>query len=507
MAIDTKNGTRGKTTETKSAYEPPVRQTGSLGERLARVKTTRWIRFGIVTAIFVGWVAWLGSWWVLVFWFLLADIYLTQYINWGWWKYSRNTTLRTIMGWVDAIVYALILVYFLFAFVGQNYQIPSSSLEKSLLVGDYLWVNKVTYGPRVPNTPLHFPLSQNTLPILNCKSYIEWPQWEYHRLKGLRSIERYDIVVFNFPSGDTVALNVQNPDYYTLCATEPGGRRTIHNNPQIYGEVIYRPVDRREAYVKRAVGLPGETLKIVDNTVYIDGKPLPEPENVQYNYLIQTDGSSLTAADWERIGVSVDDRLTVPVNSNIDRLSVLALGLTVKEDGTVPPIYQAPLTKAMVETTGRMSKISKVIHVPTNEYINPYPISRDYGWTRADYGEIWIPKKGESIELTMDNLALYERPIRNYEGNTLEVRDGQILINGQVATSYTFKMDYYWMMGDNRDNSADSRYWGFVPEDHVIGTPVFILVSFDKDRSFPGIRWERVFHSAVSDKDLLDAGR
>ena len=197
--------------------EEYVRQTGSLKERLGRVKTTRWWRFGIVALIYVLWTIWMGNPWLLLGLILLGDIYLTQFLPWGAWKGLKNKTLKTIMSWVDAIIYALVLVYFLFLFVGQNYQIPSSSLEKSLLTGDFLWVNKVTYGPRVPQTPLHFPLAQNTLPFFNCKSYIETPQLSYHRLKGLRNVERMDIVVFNFPAGDTVTLNCPNPDYYTSC--------------------------------------------------------------------------------------------------------------------------------------------------------------------------------------------------------------------------------------------------------------------------------------------------
>ncbi|MDE6369895.1 MAG: S26 family signal peptidase, partial [Duncaniella sp.] len=176
---------------------------------------TRWIRFGIVSVIFFLWVAWLGNWWVAFAWLLLIDIYITGYIPLTWWKKSKNATVRAVMGWVDAIVYALVIVYFVFTFIGQNYQIPSSSLEKSLLVGDYLWVNKMAYGPRVPFTPIHFPLVQNTFPIINTKSYLEHPQWKYHRLKGLGKVERGDIVVFNFPAGDTVAVKIQNPDYYT----------------------------------------------------------------------------------------------------------------------------------------------------------------------------------------------------------------------------------------------------------------------------------------------------
>ena len=234
--------------------------------RIKETATTRWVRFGIVSLIFFAWVAWLGSWWVSLFIILLFDIYITGYIPLTWWKKSKSATVKTIMSWVDAIVYALILVYFVFAFIGQNYQIPSSSLEKTLLVGDYLWVNKMVYGPRVPMTPVHFPLVQNTLPIVNTKSYLEWPQWKYHRLKGFGKVELGDIVVFNFPAGDTVAVKIQNPDYYTLV--QQFGRKFIEANEKDFGEIIYRPVDRRENYVKRCVGLPGQTLEIKDNIIY-----------------------------------------------------------------------------------------------------------------------------------------------------------------------------------------------------------------------------------------------
>ena len=477
-------------THNTPASAPIQEEGGTLRQRLERVKKTRWIRFGIAAFLFIMWVIWLGSWWVILFLPLLADIYLTHYIPLNWWKKSNNKTLRYVMGWVDAIVYALVLVYFIFIYIGQNYKIPSSSLEKTLLVGDYLWVNKMIYGPRVPNTPLHFPL-------LNCKSYIDWPQWDYHRLKGYRDVERYDIVVFNYPAGDTVALKVQNPDYYTLCAIEPGGRNAIRANKEKYGEIVYRPVDRRENYVKRAVGLPGDTLQIKKNIIYIDGEPLPEPINVQYNYFVQTDGRLIDEATWELLGISVDDRTLISVTRNEEKLGVMSIGLTVNPNGDVPPIYQLPLTKEMRETMKKMSWIINIIPIPTQEMINVYPISHDYGWTRADYGPIWIPKKGESLSLSLDNLPLYERVIKNYEGNSLEVRDGKIFINGTEASSYTFKMDYYWMMGDNRDMSADSRYWGFVPEDHIVGSPMFVIMSIDKDK---GIRWNRFFKDANPDK-------
>lgn len=469
-------------------------QHGGLKERLGRVKTTRWVRFGIVSLIFVLWVIWLGSPWVLLFWPLLADIYLTQFIPWTWWRHTKNRAVREVMTWVDAIVYALILVYFLFLYVGQNYQIPSSSLEKSLLVGDYLWVNKMVYGPRVPNTPIHFPLAQNTLPVIGCKSYLDKPQWGYQRLKGLRNIERNDIVVFNFPAGDTVAMKVQNPDYYTLISMH--GREAVRSDKQTYGEVIYRPVDRRENYVKRCIGLPGERLKILDDVVMINGHALKTPKMAQYNYFLQTDGRVISDDVWENIGVSEDDRAQLTLSVQ-DVAGVEALGMNVNNDGSIPPIYQVPLTSGMKEIIrNQYPWITSVVKVPVQEMFNPYPITHDYGWTRANYGEIWIPKKGASIALNAENLPIYERCIKNYEGNDLQVKNGVIYINGEVATKYTFKMDYYWMMGDNRDNSLDSRYWGFVPEDHIVGTPMFIILSIDKDTN--KVRWNRVLRSAKS---------
>ena len=465
--------------------EPEVRQTGSLKERLARVKTTRWIRFAIVSVIFFGWVAWLGSWWVAIFWFLLADIYLTQFIPWNWWKFSKSKPVRTVMSWVDAIVYALVLVYFLFLFVGQNYQIPSSSLEKTLLVGDYLWVNKMVYGPRVPQTPLHFPLAQNELPILNCKSYIEHPQWDYHRLKGLRNVERGDIVVFNFPAGDTVARKCPNPDYYTLVALN--GREAVWNDTEQFGDIVWRPVDRRDAYVKRCLGLPGETLEIKDGIVYVDEKALPTPKNAQFSYFVKMKhGATISEDDFEQLGVSPDDRLNLITDEAGERYYVL------------------PLTQAMVEAVKKYSWCDEVRRIGAGEDdpLFTYPVGVDLGWTHIDYGPIWIPKKGSTVALTERNLQLYGRCIATYEGNTLEVKSGKVLLNGKEASSYTFKMDYYWMMGDNRDNSLDSRYWGFVPEDHIIGTPMFVIVSFDKDKPMfkGGIRWNRVFTGANPDK-------
>ncbi|MBP3303828.1 MAG: signal peptidase I [Muribaculaceae bacterium] len=468
--------------------------------RVRENSRTRWVRFGIVSLIFFLWVAWLGNWWVALAWLLLFDIYITGYIPFTWWKKSRNATVRGVMSWVDAIVYALILVYFVFTFIGQNYQIPSSSLEKSLLVGDYLWVNKMAYGPRVPNTPVHFPLVQNTFPIVNTKSYLDSPQWKYHRLKGLGNVRRGDIVVFNFPAGDTVALKVQNPDYYTLCKMY--GKENVHGNPQTFGEVIYRPVDRRENYVKRAVGLPGERIKIVDGVIHINGEAIEQPDNVQFNYYYQLRPGASAEEIWESTGIAADDRHEVPVTPE-DIEALVSLGFTVNPDGTVPPVYVSPLTPAMVKEIESNPNTVKVMKMPASHGEMLYPAGVSDSWTRADYGELWIPSKGTALKLTPEAWRRYGRVIRDYEGNPdATLRDGKVYIGGKPADYYTFKMDYYFMMGDNRDNSLDSRYWGFVPEDHIVGRPERVLISFDKDRSIfnGGIRWDRILRDANPDK-------
>lgn len=495
-------------------------------KRVRSTKTTRWWRFGIVAAIYIAWVIWLGNWWPLLLLPLLFDIYITGYIPFTWWKKSKSKMVVMVMSWVDAIIYALILVYFVFTFIGQNYQIPSSSLEKTLLTGDYLWVNKMAYGPRVPMTPIHFPLVQNTMPVLNTRSYIEWPRWTYHRLAGFGNVKAGDIVVFNFPAGDTVAVRQQNPDYYTLkkyiadgiISSDPElnmrissmpeheaeavrdaiARTHIQANPQIFGEILYRPVDRRENYVKRAVGLPGQTLEIVDGSIRINGTPQPWPKEAQFNYYIQT-SMPISDVQWEQIGVASDDRQMLAVDAAMaDEL--IENGFDISS-GNPAYFYCVPLTDAMVTSLRGVPGFVNAVRqpAPLGEYLFPDKLSA--GWTRADYGPVNIPAKGQTVTLTAENWPMYERVIRNYENHPDSyIRNGQVYIDGKPASTYTFLMDYYFMMGDNRDNSLDSRYWGFVPEDHIVGRPERVLISFDKDKSLfnGGIRWNRIFKNANS---------
>ena len=490
-------------------HPPKYNFKDDLRRRIADNRPTRWVRFGIVSLIFFLWVAWLGTWWVALFWFLLFDIYITGFIPFTWWKSSKSKTTRAVMGWVDAIVYALVLVYFVFAFVGQNYQIPSSSLEKTLLTGDYLWVNKMVYGPRVPMTPVHFPLVHNKLPIINTDSYLDWPSLPYHRLKGLRNVESGDIVVFNFPAGDTVVTKLEESAEYYYLLRERYGRDYIKAHPEIFGEIKYRPVDRRQNFVKRAVGLPGETIKIVDDTIYIDGVQQPLPENVQFNYIVVSQRGFADKELLHKHGITPDDVHLMNV-TEADRAVIASYIPAAANPAT--SVYVLPLTSKMIADLGAEGYIDGIFKYndvrPTTgreAFLFPSPLSDD--WSLSNYGGengITIPKKGMTIPLNPTTWTIYERAIRNYEGHHDAYIDGNgdVFIDGKKTDTYTFAMDYYFMMGDNRDLSQDSRFWGFVPEDHIVGTPMIVLISFDKDRSIfnGGIRFNRILRDANPDK-------
>ena len=484
---------------------------GRTGGRSSRVLS--WVKFSAITALYLLFLFWVESWWGLLVVPFIFDAYITHYIKWGWWREPTvGPKTRFLMSWVDAIVFALTAIYFLNQFFFQNFVIPSSSLEKTLLTGDYLLVSKLSYGPRVPQTPLYMPMTQHTMPLVNCRSYLEWPHWDYRRVKGLGQVQLNDIVVFNYPAGDTVATYRQNEDYYRLCyqlgdealAGAGGidqayrvlpsstitdslsyaeqqtlysriyatGRAIMQANPDLFGSIVSRPTDRRENYVKRCVGLPGQTLEIRHNTIYLDGKPNREPQEVQYAYWV--DFKQQIPEEWKRDwGITDEDLYTVTDGSRA----------------------RMPLTRQVKRELEQQKELVASIQPAEAASDWLYPQNMAKKWTTADYGPVWIPKKGAKLHLTLQNLPIYERPIRVYEGNDLQVRQGKIYINGRETQEYTFKMDYYWMMGDNRDNSADSRFWGFVPEDHVVGKPLFVWISLDPDYDwFSGhVRWNRFF--------------
>ena len=481
----------------------------TLKERFSNTTRRQWTWFIATSAAWLLFSIWAGNLWLLLFLFLLLDIYVTKFVPWTFWKKTKNPAVRKVMEWVDAIVFALIAVYFINTFFFQNYQIPTSSLEKSLLVGDFLFVSKLSYGPRAPMTPLSFPLAQHTMPIVGGKSYIDNPQWKYKRLKGFGKVKRNDIVVFNFPTGDTVATNAQNVDYYVLSAYNANGSEGIKSDKRTYGEIVYRPVDRRENYVKRCIGLPGETIQLKHDSVFIDETYLPNPKLSQHNYMIQTEGSDISPKIFSEIGINIADYATEDMTgqrvqdlSYADSLSMARLGLKNENGKKGKLYYSIPMTDEMVEKMKSKPFVWNVVKEiePAGSQLY-YPLDYQQNWTRDTFGPLWIPKKGTTINFdtnTEYKVAAYERCIKNYEGNDFAYRDGKVFINGEETNAYTFKMDYFFMMGDNRHNSADSRVWGFVPEDHVVGQPLLIWLSLEKDKGwFSGkIRWDRLFRSA-----------
>ena len=439
----------------------------SFKDRIKETTRGGWIRAGIWSALYIAfviWVAW-GDWkslgWLVLL-PLIIDAFTTKYINYSWWRKYKDTkpALYTVCSWIDAIVFALVAVYFINLYIFQNYQIPSSSLEKTLRVGDFLYVSKMAYGARVPQTPLSMPLVQHTMPnwLGGGKSYLDKPHWDYKRLAGWTSPQKGDIVVFNFPAGDTVCTLMQNPDYYTL--TYYYGEQVVKHRKDVFGEIITRPVDRRENYVKRCVGTPGDSLQIINNIVYINGQAEPEREGLQLNYFVRTDGHMFGAKYLEKLGVSVADRMQI--------------------DGTT---WHFPLTQAMKAEIEKNPHVLAVEIEPEDRGGAVYPLGHN-DWSRDNYGPIYIPKKGDRILITEDNYWVYKRIADAYEFQPMH-----------IGEEYEFAMDYYWMMGDNRHNSADSRYWGFVPEDHIVGRPVFIWLSIDKDNH--SLRWNRLGNKAT----------
>lgn len=383
-------------------------------------------------------------------------------------RISRGTARE----WADAIVFAVIAATIIRTFLIEAFTIPSSSMEKTLLNGDYLFVSKLSYGPRIPMTPLSIPFVHSS--FMGKKSYIESVKLPYYRLPGFGRVERNDVVVFNFPEGDTVAMMNTNTSYYGLCRMY--GRDKIWQN----SEIVYRPVDKEDNYIKRCVAVAGDTLRIVDRTLMINSEEAYLANTAQFNYDLKLDGAM-----------------------NPKRMEELELyeQTQVAKEGFQMAF---PLTKDNYEKLKTFSNISEVVpqQFGPDEYLpqiggmpdDVFPHSSKFRWNRDNFGPLVIPQKGMTVKLTVDSLPLYERIIDLYEKNDLQVKDGKIYINGEETTSYTFKQDYYWMMGDNRHNSLDSRYWGFVPEDHVVGKGVFIWMSLDPFvSSAKKFRWERAF--------------
>lgn len=377
----------------------------------------------------------------------------------------RKTATRE---WAESLIFAVFAAAFIRMFLIEAFIIPTSSMEGSLLVGDFLFVSKVNYGIRTPMTIAMVPLLHNRIGFLNTESYLEEPSLPYYRLPAINKIKRYDNVVFNYPEGDSVVITPGRTfSVYDL-------RRRGMLNQVDPDAIISRPMDKMDHYIKRTIGLPGDDLEIKGGTVYINGEAIVNPEKAQFTYRVTSSVGEININTLDKLGVDVKDH---PRGAD----------------------HFYNLSKDEVEAIKNLGNDIEVTYVPPthmDDYMFPHNEELFPGWTFDEFGPIHIPAKGETVELTPENLAMYSRVIGVYEQNDLSIQPDHVYINGEAATHYTFKHDYYWMMGDNRHNSEDSRVWGYVPDTHVVGKPLFIWMSMKNSKLADGIRWNRIFSSA-----------
>jgi signal peptidase I len=372
-------------------------------------------------------------------------------MNWKFWNKSKDTKKKKkspTREWADAIIFAVIAATLIRTLFIEAYTIPTPSMERSLLVGDFLFVSKVNYGARTPMTPVAFPFAHHTMPILATKAYWDGVKLPYYRLPGLSDVKKGDVVVFNYP------MEADSP--------------------------YYRPVDKRENYIKRCQGTPGDTVSLVDAQVYVNGKAAPNPPGEQIDYTVTTNGMEMNPQILEELNVSNYENIPFPTMTK-DAAAKLKSFSNVK---SVTP---------NIKPRGLADPFNAVFPAAYPKYALS-PQNGAFNWNVDNYGPIIVPKKGWTIKLDSITMPLYGRAIEVYENNKVQIVGKDVMINGKKTDSYTFKMNYYWMMGDNRHDSADSRYWGFVPEDHIVGKALFIWMSWDDNASFLNkIRWSRLF--------------
>jgi signal peptidase I len=376
--------------------------------------------------------------------------------------------------WLDAGVFALVAATIIRTFTIEPFTIPTGSMQGSLLINDFLFVSKMHYGPRIPMTPLSFPLVHNELPLIGGKSYSESVQWKYRRLPGFSKIERYDDVVFNYPEGDTIIVEKPGESYYDHKRNEGAAAMAMYT-------IDTRPVDKMDNYIKRCVALPGDKLEVKNGELYINDAPSPKFNHLQLSYFFRLKpGMQQSALALDDLDISPEDYGGGSADGDFSKSSFMNF-------------FYCCTTKEKAEILRKLPTVDSFwsgVYTADAKTESTWPHNVQYTWNRDNFGPIVLPKKGDILTLNTTTLPLYERLIRNYEGHTISVKDSVIYIDNKPATSFKVEGNYYWMMGDNRHNSLDSRYWGYVPETHIVGKAWFIWMSYRKGH---GIRWNRLF--------------
>jgi signal peptidase I len=436
--------------------------------------------------------------------------------------------------WTEAIIFAVFAASFIRMFLLEAYVIPTSSMEGSLMTGDFLFVSKVNYGIRMPQTVAMLPLVHNRTPLIGGESYLRKPSLDYRRMPALETIDRNDPVVFNYPEGDSVYVfphRTWSIYDYRRGATSPMDNQQISTGQS---KLVVRPVDKKDHYIKRCVAIPGDSVQIINRQLFVNGKAAENPKYLQFIHHLRSSSGPLNEKPFSKMGISQEDvlkkdpatgsmliilneeqaaslrkmdpgvvtgpakRYTVTAPMNYDMANVASAGV----DNANLAQMLGPSTYLMYLTDEQAAQLLQNDSLKVSAFVLdagkqfPHDPANHIDWTMDDYGPLFVPKKGATVKLDTISMPFYYRIITVYEQNTLDYKDGKFFINGKQSDSYTFKQDYYWMMGDNRHNSEDARVWGYVPEDHVVGKPLFIWFSTREGNMAKGINWNRIFRSA-----------